>query len=190
MADSNYTPYGSATGANCFKEAVCINAGRIYDSCSDKDCLEDLRVYFTDCTQPIIDAAHNIKCRKVEILNVFMDVENVPFNKGFYSVDMTYYFLVTLDTYASQICTPNTVQGLATFSKKVILYGSEGNVKNFSSNAICKEPSDDDCAIPSNVPTAHVQVVDPICLSCKICDSPKPESDCGSGTIPASMNCQ
>ena len=29
------------------KEAVCINAGRIYDSCSDKDCLEDLRVYFT-----------------------------------------------------------------------------------------------------------------------------------------------
>ena len=27
---------------SCFKEAVCIDAERIYDSCSDKDCLEDL----------------------------------------------------------------------------------------------------------------------------------------------------
>ena len=30
---------------SCFKEAVCINAQRIYDSCSDKDCLEDLQVF-------------------------------------------------------------------------------------------------------------------------------------------------
>ena len=28
------------------KEAVCIDAMRIYDSCSDKDCLEDMRVLF------------------------------------------------------------------------------------------------------------------------------------------------
>lgn len=27
-----------AAGANCFKEAVCISAGRIYDSCSEEDC--------------------------------------------------------------------------------------------------------------------------------------------------------
>ena len=31
------------TNGNAFKEAVCIDAGRIYDSCSDKDCLEDQR---------------------------------------------------------------------------------------------------------------------------------------------------
>lgn len=23
---------------NCFKEAVCVDAGRVYDSCCDKDC--------------------------------------------------------------------------------------------------------------------------------------------------------
>ena len=32
----------SASASNCFKEAVCIDAMRVYDSCSDKDCLEDL----------------------------------------------------------------------------------------------------------------------------------------------------
>ena len=35
---------------SCFKEAVCIDAERIYDSCSDKDCLEDLQVFFSDKT--------------------------------------------------------------------------------------------------------------------------------------------
>ena len=29
-----------------FKEAVCIDAQRVYDSCSDKDCIEDIRVLF------------------------------------------------------------------------------------------------------------------------------------------------
>ena len=52
MVDKNCSPLGSA-GSNCFKEAVCIDAGRIFDSCSDKDCLEDLQVYFTDTTQPL-----------------------------------------------------------------------------------------------------------------------------------------
>lgn len=192
MADQNYTPYGAATGANCFKEAVCINAGRIYDSCSDKDCLEDLRVYFTDVTQPVIDNAQSIKVRKVEILNVVMDVECVPFNKGFYSVDMTFYFLITLDTYQTQVCgTPTTVQGLSAFNKKVILYGSEGSVKDFSSVDSCKFLNGEDCSIPSNCPTARVQVVDPIVLASKVCECQKPDCDCcGTATaIPENMNC-
>ena len=81
---------------SCFKEAVCINAQRIYDSCSDKDCLEDLQVFFSDQTQPIINKAISVKCKKVKILCVNVDVESVPFNKGFYSVDMTFYFLVAV----------------------------------------------------------------------------------------------
>ena len=36
MADSNVTLSNTAPGANCFKEAVCVNAGRIYDSCSSE----------------------------------------------------------------------------------------------------------------------------------------------------------
>lgn len=37
-------------GAN-FKEAVCIDTNRVYDSVSDKNCLEDLQVTFPDDVQ-------------------------------------------------------------------------------------------------------------------------------------------
>ncbi len=156
----------SAVGANMFKEAVCINAGRIYDSVSDKDCVTDLRVYFTDCDQPIVDRAVSVKCKEVEIVNVYMDVEPVPFNKGYYSVDMTFFFVVTLGILDTPLCEPRNVRGVAIHQKKVILYGSEGNVKNFSSddnrNCVCK--------VDSNAPNAMLQVVDPICLSAKVVD--------------------
>ena len=38
-----------------FKEAVCIDAQRVYDSCSAKDCLEDLQVCFTQAKRSIIE---------------------------------------------------------------------------------------------------------------------------------------
>ena len=37
MPDSVYSPDQDARGADCFKEAVCIDAMRIYDSCSEYD---------------------------------------------------------------------------------------------------------------------------------------------------------
>ena len=80
MAEINAADFGSAA----FKEAVCIDAGRIYDSCSDKDCLTDLRVLFPEAIQrSIVDAATSAKIRNVTVLNVLIDVETVPFNKGF-----------------------------------------------------------------------------------------------------------
>lgn len=174
MADSNFNGTNST---NCFKEAVCVNAARIYDSCSDKDCLEDLQVYFTHVQQPIIDSALSIKCRKVEVLNVFLDVEPVPFNKGFYSVDMTFFFKVHIDAYSSPVNCPKACVGLAIFSKKVILYGSEGSVKVFSSDGNGAGHHKDGCCgnMPTNAPKASVQVVNPICLACKLCDY-SPES--------------
>ena len=190
MSDQNYTPYGGATGANCFKEAVCVNTGRIYDSCSDKDCLEDLRVYFTEANQTIINTAQSIKVRRVEVANVTMEVESVPFNKGFYSVDTTFYFLITLDTYEAQPCAnPTSVQGISVFSKKIILYGAEGNVKNFTSLQGCEFITGEDCTLPSNTPVARIQVVDPIILASKICDTPKAESDCNTISIPEAVPC-
>ena len=32
---------------SCFKEAVCIDAYRVYDSCADKDCLQNLNIIFS-----------------------------------------------------------------------------------------------------------------------------------------------
>ncbi|MBR6790512.1 MAG: hypothetical protein IKM31_06580 [Oscillospiraceae bacterium] len=173
MADNNVT-YGGAAGANCFKEAVSINAGRVYDSCSSKDCLEDLRIYFTATGQALIDTAQNVKARRVEVLNVIMDVENVPFNQGFCSVDLTFYFLVTLDVYAAggTAAAPAVVQGLAAFSKKVILFGSEGSVRSFRSDTV---PPVSESTLPADTPTARVQTVDPISLSVQLTATPNPD---------------
>ena len=56
-------------------DTVCIHTDKIYDSCKDKDCIEDARVFLTACGQEIIDKAVNVKCRKSEIIWVFTDVE-------------------------------------------------------------------------------------------------------------------
>ena len=183
MAETN----ANGNNTNCFKEAVCVNAASVYDSCSDKDCLEDLQVYFTDLQQPVIDAAMNVKCRKVEVLNVFLDVEPVPFNKGFYSVDMTFFFKVHIDAYSAPLSCPTPCVGLAIFSKKVILYGSEGGVKVYSSDSCgsCTNCDCDPCSanLPTNTPKASVQVVDPICLSSKFCDYCPDCCSCATNTV-------
>ena len=157
----------SSLGTSSFKEAVCIDAGRIFDSCSDKDCLEDIQVNFASDAQSVVDNAMNVKTRKIEVLNVYMDIEPVPFNKGFYSVDMTFFFNVELDVFTCPASSPTCVDGLAVFSKKVILYGSEGSVRNFSSD---QSGMTEDSSSPNNLPRASVQVVDPICLSTKLCE--------------------
>lgn len=67
---------------NEIKDAVCVHTDKVYDSCKDKDCIEDARVFLTACGQEIIDKAVNIKCRKAEIIWVFPDVEACSVQPG------------------------------------------------------------------------------------------------------------
>lgn len=171
---------------SCFKEAVCVNASRIYDSCSDKDCLEDLRVFFTDESQVVIDNATSVKCKDVEILNVTVDVESIPFNKGYYTVDLTYYFLVKVDVYSSPSCSPIRLDGVASFTKKAILFGSEGRINQFTSDGLSGCQNGDDCC-----PRAVVQVADPICLGVKLLEYRDGcHHDCCCDCIPAHICCR
>ncbi len=156
------------------KEAVCVDTNRVYDSCADKDCLEDLRLTFTAASQTLINTATSIKARDAEVLNVAIDVERIPFNRGFYSVDLTYFFRVTVDTIQPDSTTPVPVDGLATFNKKCILYGSEGNVKVFSSSFVSDE-GDVQLETTNTNPRAKVQTVDPIVLDARIA---RPEDIC------------
>ena len=128
MADNYETMNQESPNYGCFKEAVCIDASRVYDSCGDKDCLEDLRVYFSPASQAVIDQAAQVRMRNVDVLVVYLGLEPVPFHKGFYSVDMTFFFEVTLDVFQTPAAPPVTISGLSVFSKNVVLYGSEGNV--------------------------------------------------------------
>jgi len=151
-----------------FREAVCIHTDKVYDSCRDKDCLENIRVYLTAEGQCVVDRAISVKCVKAEIIWVFSDVESVPFNRGYYSVDLKYFFKVTLAVYTGT-GKPCEVEGLATFDKKVILYGSEGNAKIFSSD-YKEDAFDSQLWRKTNMPKAVVEVVEPIALGAKVID--------------------
>ncbi|MEG2174859.1 MAG: hypothetical protein RR135_05185 [Oscillospiraceae bacterium] len=159
MATSN----DNCNAANVFREAVCVDTRRIYDSCGDKDCIKDLQVIFTACAQEVVDAATCIKARSAEAIGVYFEVEPVAFNKGFYSVDMTFFFKITLAAYYSPASAPVIIEGLTTFSKKTILFGSEASVKTFSTES--SYASACGCA-----PIVNVQVIDPMILACRVCD--------------------
>ncbi len=99
---------------------------------------------------------------------MFMDVEKVPFNRGCYSVDITFFFKVTVEVFTGACTPPETLCGFSTFSKKCILYGSDGNVRVYSSEY--RADGDDNQLIPTNTnPRAKIQVADPICLDAKLC---------------------
>ncbi len=165
MAD---TKNGCPPENDCFKEAVCIDAGRVYDSCCDRDCLEDLRCFFLPQAQSMVNNAISVRLRSAEVLNVFINVEPVNFNKGFYSCDLTFFFLLEFDLFMAPHACPQQVRGISSFSKKVILFGSDGNVKVFSS-VMNDEDGNCDCRVrtSSNMPKCVVQAVDPVPLSAR-----------------------
>jgi hypothetical protein len=173
------------TGSCDFKEAVCIDAGRVYDSCCDRDCVTDMRCYFSPQDQQLINSAVSVKIRCAEVLDVAIEVEPVTFNRGFYSLDLTFFFLVDIDVYTAPHTCPATVHGVAFYNKKAILYGSEGSVKTFTNEYV----ADDNCGRRSisggNSPKCVVQAVDPVALSAKLC-SGKCRCDL-PGYIPSSV---
>ena len=174
------------TGSSSFKEAVCIDAGRVYDSCCDRDCLTDLRLHFSPSDQCLVADAVSVKIRCAKVVDVVIDIEPVTFNRGYYSCDLTFFFLVDVDVYSAPHTCPNTVHGIAFYTKKAILYGGEGSVKTFTNEYV----SDEECCnrqsvCSGNSPKCVVQAVDPIALSARLgcakecCDLP--------GYIPAGI---
>ena len=75
---AEYSEYGVVDDENskdCPKETVCIDAYRVYDSCGDKNCLQDLQAYFTKTDQAVIDQANNVRIKGAvnkapELINV------------------------------------------------------------------------------------------------------------------------
>ncbi|MCL2089282.1 MAG: hypothetical protein FWH14_07340 [Oscillospiraceae bacterium] len=175
-----------AIGSNVFKEAVCVDTHRIYDSCRDKDCVEDMRVIFTNSAQAVIDAAYTVKAKRAEVLHTYFDTEPVPFNKGFYSVDMTFFFHVTFEAFTSPVGRPVKVDGLASYTKKVILYGSEGNAKTFTSRDTVENPISRALSPDHRLPKAIVHIAEPMILDTKLKDTDQYKSDF-SMTVPVAV---
>lgn len=174
---------GPVNQERSIREAVCVHTKKIYDSCKSKECLEDLRVYPTHSCQEILDRATSVKAREAELLYVYIDVEPIVFNRGFYTVDLRYFYRITADACVGAP-RPVEVTGLAIYDKRVVLFGGEGSAKVFSSQSV-------DCGKDmqrrpgSNIPVAVVEAVDPLVLGIRLVDvCDKRPNDCGYTDIP------
>ncbi len=177
---------GPVSEDSCIREAVCIHTKKIFDSCRDKDCIEDLRVYPTCYSQEVLDRATSVKAGCAELLYAYIDVEPVSFNRGFYTVDVRYFYRITADAFVGTV-RPVEITGLAVFDKRVVLFGSEGSAKVFASNGVNCGP--DPQALPKVTgPDAVVEAVDPLILGMKlidVCDC-RP-CDCGCAEVPSAV---
>ena len=167
---------GPVEGSAAVREAVCIHTRKIFDSCRDKDCVEDLRFYPTASAMELLSGCQMVRGGTAELLYVYTDVEPVTFNRGFYSIDMRFFYRVTLQVgTGTPRCTE--AEGLCVFDKRAILFGSEGSAKIFSSKFRSGEPD-----IPmlrrSNLPEAVVEAVDPIVLDARLVESGCSRRDC------------
>ena len=138
------------------REAVCTHTKKIFDACRSKECVRDLRVYLTRCSQELLEHASTVKPRRAELLWVNIDVQPVDFNRGFFSVDVRYFYRIFAEVSAGCGCMQD-ICGLAYYDKRAILYGSEGTARIFSSQADCANAKTMERA---NKPEAVVETCD------------------------------
>ena len=150
---------------NC-PDSIPVRCDRIFDSCSDKDCFTRLTVTPEIGTLP--ENATIVRSRSATVTNACVSVEPVPFNRGFYSIDVTFTFSAEILAYERSCTQPVILTGTATASKNCILYGSESTVRTFSS-------TDEQPVQPGNenlssdvLPKATISVLEPVILGTEI----------------------
>ena len=168
----NATFCGSHGGNNSSggSGTVCIDTKRILDSCRDRDCFEDTRVYLTCQGEEILAASSNVRTRSARLLWAYVGVDEVPFNCGFYQVKVRYYIEIELEACLG-VGRSQCFKGLSVLEKEVILYGGEGRAVTFTSspnNSYCSVCDMDN--VGTNDPVAVVETVEPIVLGTKVSD--------------------
>lgn len=162
------------------REATCVHTRKIYDSCQAKDCVEGVRFYPTLAATSVLNAATSLKNGKAELLTVLLNVEPVGLGRGFYTIDLRFFYRVTADAVVG--CAQTIpVCGLAFFDKRSVLFGSEGGARTFTSRTSCANLGEGFLNGDDGLPTAVVEAVDPILLSMKLVDPccTPPATGCG-----------
>lgn len=165
MPDNRFT----CSGTGGTRETVCIEANRVLDSCRDRDCYENVQVFLTCFGNEIIERTGNIRVKSSCIAWSNITVDPIAFNKGFYGVNIRLYIKVAFEACMGQ-GRSQEFDGVAVVDKNVILFGGESNLNVFKSNGVgsfCDTPAEPSCS-EGNMPTAVVEVVDPIILNAKI----------------------
>ena len=168
-------------GPEDLRQAMSIHTRKITDSCRDKDCIEDLRVYLTSGSQKILDCAAGVKVRAARLLYTYIDVEPVAFDRNHYCIDVTFYYQILADAMTGS-AVPATVCGLAVFSKRAVLCGEDSRAHIFTSDT-CIGGADGIPLRTANRPTAVVEVLDPMVLSSRVMERCDPK-ECGVVQIP------
>ena len=172
MSDSKYVCQGSQ------RENVCIETSRVLDSCRDRDCFEKVRVFLCDVGNDIIDRTSTIRVTDACVAYASISVDPVPFNRGFYTINTRLYIRITFEACVG--CDRSRCfDGIAVVDKKVVLYGGEGNVTVFKTT-----PEDSFCScVPlcscsSNLPTATIELAEPIILSVGVYERTREKECC------------
>ena len=113
------------------KKMIITNSKYIYDSCAAKDYLENLRCFFTEPNQNIIEESVDIKPKNISIIDVDVNVDSILFQKDFFTVNQSFFFDVEFEAITTN--SNKILNSLCTFSKKVTLYGGNNNIYIFSS---------------------------------------------------------
>ena len=159
------------------QQAMSIHTRKITDSCRDKDCIEDLRVYLTGGSQNVLDSAAGARVRSAELLYTYIDVEPVAFDRNHYCIDVTFYYQILADAITGAVH-PTPLYGLAMFTKRAILCGEDSRAHIFRSDTVIGG-ADGITRVHSNRPIAVVEVLDPMVLGSKV----RERHDCHDQTV-------
>ena len=159
------------------QQAMSIHTRKITDSCRDKDCIEDLRVYLTGGSQSVLDSAAGARVRSAELLYTYIDVEPVAFDRNHYCIDVTFYYQILADAITGAVH-PTPLYGLAMFTKRAILCGEDSRAHIFRSDTVIGG-ADGITRVHSNRPIAVVEVLDPMVLGSKV----RERHDCHDQTV-------
>ena len=159
------------------QQAMSVHTRKITDSCRDKDCIEDLRVYLTTGSQTVLDSCAGVKARCAKLLYAGIEVEPVAFDRNHYCIDVTFYYQILADATVGHN-RPAALSGLAVFSKRAVLCGEDSRAHVFRSDTVIGG-ADGLSRYYANRPTAVVEVLDPMVLGSKV----KNTCDCGGSCV-------
>lgn len=190
MSENNRCSCNAGGASGSGRETVCIDTSHVLDSCRDRDCYENARVYLDSRGQELLNrcgATVHVVCAK--ILWTYISVDPIQFNRGFYQVTARFYIQVRLEVCVGGGRTQEFC-GIAVLDKKVVLYGGEGNVHIFRS-----DPDANRCTPwrgsnhSTNTPTAVIEAVEPVVLGSLVvepnsCNCPCCYTCCSCNDIP------
>lgn len=148
---------GARSGRGMVRSATIASA-QVVDSCTARECLEDLQVFFSSEDQLIVDNTVAVKNPAAVIEAVNFEVEPIHLRTGHYAVDMTMRIYITMDAYLSREERPARLTGTAYVQKRDILCGCESTTRTFRSDGFAS----------TRLPTAAIQVSEPVVLSMRV----------------------